>query len=193
MPRDTLIIMLKVPQPGRVKTRLAADIGKIGAVWWYRHQCAALIRRLGRDPRWETVLAVAPDKKGLACRVWPPDLARLPQGRGDLGERITRAMSACRPGRVLLIGSDVPAIRPAHIAEGFAALGRADAVLGPSPDGGFWLIGARHDLPPYALKSVRWSSEHARTDTEQGLQSLRVAHISTLADVDRVTDLQGAN
>lgn len=189
MPRDTLVIMLKEPRPGRVKTRLAAGIGKVGAAWWYRHQTAALIRRLGRDPRWRTVLAVAPDAEGLVSRIWPRDLARLPQGGGDLGKRIGRLMSAFRPGRVALIGSDIPGVGTAHIARAFAVLGRTDAVIGPSPDGGYWLIGSRHDLPAGALKGVRWSSPDARADTERSLRGMRIAHADVLADVDRASDL----
>ena len=56
--RRTLVIMVKEPRPGRVKTRLGRDIGMVGAAWWFRHQTRSLIRRL-RDPRWQIVLAVA--------------------------------------------------------------------------------------------------------------------------------------
>jgi glycosyltransferase A (GT-A) superfamily protein (DUF2064 family) len=64
----TLIIMVKAPRPGRVKTRLGRGIGMGAAAWWYRHQTRTLIRRL-RDPRWQIVLAVSPDREGLASRV----------------------------------------------------------------------------------------------------------------------------
>lgn len=189
MPPDTLIIMVKEPRPGRVKTRLAADIGTVPAAWWYRHQTAALIRRLGREPRWRTVLAVAPDAEGLASRIWPADLARLPQGRGDLGDRMRRVMAACRPGRVVLIGSDIPAIRPKHIARAFASLGRAEAVLGPAPDGGYWLIGSRYTLPADAFRNVRWSGPHARADTVRSLGGLHIKLTDELSDVDQAGDL----
>ncbi|MHA3914420.1 TIGR04282 family arsenosugar biosynthesis glycosyltransferase [Halovulum sp. GXIMD14793] len=189
MPPDTLIIMVKEPRPGRVKTRLAADIGTVPAAWWYRHQTTALIRRLGRDPRWRTVLAVAPDTEGLASRIWPADLARLPQGRGDLGDRMRRVMAACRPGRVVLIGSDIPSIRPCHITRAFAAFGRAEAVLGPAPDGGYWLIGSRHTLPSEAFRDVRWSGPHAQADTLRSLGGLHVRLTDELSDVDQADDL----
>ncbi len=73
--KPVLVIMLKEPRPGRVKTRLGRDIGKIAATWWFRHQSARLIRSL-RDPRWQIVLAVAPDL-AQAPRLWPGDLPRL--------------------------------------------------------------------------------------------------------------------
>ena len=68
--RPTLFVMLKVPRPGRVKTRLGRDIGMTAAAWWFRHQTARLLREL-RDPRWRLVLAVSPDREGGASRAWP--------------------------------------------------------------------------------------------------------------------------
>ncbi|MEY8838791.1 hypothetical protein AB9K41_07140, partial [Cribrihabitans sp. XS_ASV171] len=88
--RQTLIVMVKEPRPGRVKTRLGAEIGMSAAAWWFRHQAAALLRRL-RDPRWQIRLAVSPDLVILSP-AWPPDLPRLPQGRGDLGARMARQL-----------------------------------------------------------------------------------------------------
>lgn len=188
--RPTLVLMIKEPHPGRVKTRLGREIGMVGAAWWFRHQVQALIRRL-RDPRWDLVLAVSPDAEGLASRVWPADLPRWPQGTGDLGDRMGRALRSLGPGPVAVIGADVPGITPARIAEAFAALGRADAVLGPAPDGGYWLIGwaGRRALPAGTFQRVRWSTEHARADTIRSLGDVRIAQVAELRDVDTVADL----
>ncbi|MXU64073.1 TIGR04282 family arsenosugar biosynthesis glycosyltransferase [Oceanomicrobium pacificus] len=192
MRQRTLIIMVKEPRPGRVKTRLGAEIGAVGAAWWFRHQTRALIRRLGRDPRWQTVLAVAPDQEGLASRVWPPDIARVPQGRGSLGDRMGRLLKAAPPGPAMVIGADIPGITPSLIDGGFRALGRRDAVIGPAPDGGYWLIGlARRQAPPPGLfAGVRWSGPHAMTDTLATLGTDRVAQLATLRDVDELSDLK---
>ncbi|WP_415405041.1 hypothetical protein [Tateyamaria sp. SN3-11] len=75
--------MLKVPRPGRVKTRLGRDIGMVTAAWWFRHQVARLLRRI-EDPRWRVVLAVAPDIDGPTSRVWPRHFMRWPQGVAPL-------------------------------------------------------------------------------------------------------------
>ncbi|MEO1293015.1 MAG: hypothetical protein AAFV62_09325, partial [Pseudomonadota bacterium] len=56
-----LVIFVKEPVAGRVKTRLGRGIGMAPAAWWFRHQSRHLIRTLSADPRWETILAVAPD------------------------------------------------------------------------------------------------------------------------------------
>ncbi|MEM8788189.1 MAG: TIGR04282 family arsenosugar biosynthesis glycosyltransferase [Pseudomonadota bacterium] len=182
--------MVKEPRPGRVKTRLARDIGTVTAAWWYRHQTAALIARL-TDPRWQTLLAVSPDAEGLGSRIWPPGLARLTQGSGDLGTRMTGVFRGLPPGPVLIVGSDIPGIRPPHIAAGFRALGRTDAAIGPAPDGGYWAIGLRRlRRPPRdLLDGVRWSTMHARADTLARLTGLRVATLATLRDVDTAADL----
>jgi len=194
--QQTLVIFLKEPRPGRVKTRLGREIGMTGAAWWFRHQSARLIRRLGNDPRWRTMLAVSPDREGLASRVWPARLARWPQGPGDLGARMGRALRETppgkRPGPVIIVGADIPGLGADHVAEGFRLLGHHDAVLGPAPDGGFWMIGLRRGgraVPKGLLRGVRWSSPHAMADTLASLAPLDVGFGATLRDVDEAADL----
>lgn len=181
--------MVKEPHPGRVKTRLGRDIGLVTSAWWFRHQTRALLRRL-RDPRWRLVLAVSPDREGLQSRVWPCDLERWPQGRGDLGARMARMMYRAG-GPVCVIGADIPGVTPRHIQTAFAQLGRNDAVFGPAPDGGYWLVGLRRPNPRPAglFDGVRWSTEHALADSVRSLGNARVAYADELADVDTQADL----
>ncbi|MEO0911890.1 MAG: TIGR04282 family arsenosugar biosynthesis glycosyltransferase [Pseudomonadota bacterium] len=186
--------MVKEPRPGRVKTRLGRDIGHIPAAWWFRHQVRKLLRRLGSSPKWQTILAVTPDRPGLESRVWPGHIRRMPQGTGDLGDRMARVFRTALPGPVVIIGADIPGITQRDIDQAFQALGRADAVFGPAPDGGYWLIGlARHGAPVPAglFRGTRWSTEHALSDTIASLpKHTRIARIATLADVDTGADLQ---
>ena len=188
--RKTLVLMVKEPRAGRVKTRLAADIGRIPATWWFRHQTKRMIRKL-EDARWDLVLAVSPDAEGLASRVWPAHLPRVAQGSGDLGDRMARIFRDVGQGPLIIVGSDIPGITPRHIARAFAQLGRRDAVLGPAPDGGYWLIGLTRAVavPPTIFKGVRWSSEKAMEDTVASLSGLRIGITDTLTDVDRGADL----
>ena len=184
--------MVKEPRPGRVKTRLAQDVGAIEATRWFRHQLRQVLRRL-RDPRWQIILAVAPDAAGQTSRMWPADLARFPQGRGDLGVRMRRALNGVA-GPVCLIGGDIPAVEPAHIARAFRALRSSDVVFGPAEDGGFWLVGrsARQRLAPCAFAGVTWSTSTTLTQSQHSLRGLRVAHVDLLWDVDTGADLQRA-
>lgn len=187
----TLVIMLKEPRAGRVKTRLAADIGMTAAAWWFRHQSNRLIRRVA-DPRWDIVLAVTPDRDGLQSRVWPQRLRRSPQGRGDLGERMARLLRAQPPGPVCIVGSDIPGLGRRHIARAFKALGGAAAVFGPAPDGGYWLVGLKHpSRAPYTLfRNVRWSTEYALNDSVATMGDIGIAYVDRLRDVDTLDDLR---
>lgn len=173
---------------GRVKTRLAADIGPVRATAFYRQTTERLIRRLGNDPRWRLVLAVSPDRSDT--RHWPRGLPLLAQGRGDLGARMNRVFAALPPGPAVIIGSDVPGIAPDHIAAAFRALGRADVAFGPAADGGYWLAGSARRRPaPGLFTGVRWSTRHALADTLNSVRpGLGVALLQTLRDIDTGAD-----
>lgn len=180
--------MVKEPRPGRVKTRLGREIGMTNAALWYRHQTVRLLRRLD-DPRWELVLAVSPDGASRRCHAWPARFRRIPQGSGDLGQRMSRALRVSR-GPCVLIGSDIPGIEKSHIAAAFLGLGASESVVGPAFDGGFWLVGLRH--PARASKSlfeaVRWSHPKTLSDTVPTLPQ-PVHYVETLSDVDDANDL----
>ncbi len=162
----------------------------IPAVWWARHQAFRLLQEV-RDPRWQTLLSVAPDRAGMLSRFWPPDLGRMPQGKGDIGMRMARVFRQAPPGPVVIVGSDIPGIRRAHIACAFAELGRNRAVFGPAEDGGFWLAGLkRPPAPPAGLfLGVRWSTPFALADSLPTVHSDRIAFVSMLCDVDTSADL----
>lgn len=189
--RPKLVIMVKEPRPGRVKTRLGRDLGLTASAWWFRHQTRALLRRI-EDPRWDTLLAVSPDIEGMNSRIWPAHLSRVAQGRGDLGDRMARLLRGLPSGPVCIIGADIPGITRARIKEAFDALGRSEAVFGPAPDGGYWLIGMKRVKPPAPdiLQNVRWSSEHALSDSARSLGDVSFAYVATLQDVDTMEDLR---
>ncbi len=185
--------MLKIPILGRVKTRLARQVGAVAATAFYRHTSAAVLGRLARDRRWETSLAVTPDR-GVCNGVWPRSIKRQAQGGGDLGARMQRIMAHPSPGPVIIIGTDIPAVRACHIAAAFRLLGSVRAVLGPARDGGYWLVGMRRcPRVERPFQNVRWSSEHALADTLAKLQPPHVALTSVLGDVDNAHDLSLTN
>ena len=181
-----LVIFARAPQFGRVKRRLAAAIGPAAAIRFYRRTLDRQIRTLSRDRRWTVWLFITPDP------AWPRANVRG-QGRGDLGQRMKRPFRLLPPGPVVLVGSDIPAMRPSHIARAFALLGQHDLVFGPASDGGFWLIGARRSRPlPRALfAKVRWSTRHALADTLATIPpGCTTAIADTLDDVDDANDLR---
>lgn len=182
--RPRLVVMVKAPLVGRVKSRLARDVGPVEAARFYRVATAALLCRLGRDPRWSTVLAVTPDRM-RAAPFWPAHLPRTGQGPGDLGARMQGVMEFLPPGPVVVVGSDIPGIRPEHIGKAFRRLGTADAVFGPASDGGYWLVGLkRRPRVPHIFGNVRWSTEHALADTLRNCRGLDVRFLDVLEDVD---------
>lgn len=189
--RHHLVIFVKQPAVGAVKTRLAADIGPVRATQWYRRQMQNLVRRLGRDPRWQTWLAAAPDTAVPQFRRWlQRGIGVLPQGRGDLGTRMSRIFRIMPPGPVLLIGSDIPGISPRHIVDGFKALGSAETVFGPSPDGGYWLVGQKRlRSQPDLFAGVPWSTATTLAETVARAAG-RVHYLAELRDVDTALDLE---
>ena len=183
--RRTLIVFLRAPALGRGKRRLARDIGNLAAHHFYRMQIAALLRRLGRDPRWRTMIAVTPDS--AVRRRWPIRAPTVAQGRGDLGARMARAIARPPHGPVVLIGADVPAVERDHVWSAFRALGDHHLVFGPARDGGYWLVGMRRAprSVPRDFGAVRWSSRHALADSIATVgRGRRVALIDILEDVD---------
>ena len=190
-----LVIFARAPQFGRVKRRLARDIGTAEATRFYRAALARQIGALSRDPRWTVWLFVTPDTeiRHTAWRHAVPPQRVLPQGQGDLGQRMLIPFRTLPPGPVVLVGSDIPAMRPAHIARAFRLLGRHELVFGPASDGGFWLIGARRTRPmPRGLfADVRWSTAHALADTRANVPlPVSIGEADTLDDIDTADDLR---
>jgi rSAM/selenodomain-associated transferase 1 len=186
--RCRLIVMVKAPVMGSVKTRLARQIGSVSATYFYRHTAAAVLSRVSRHPAWQTLLLVTPDT-AVSHPIWPRGIDRLAQGRGDLGARMQRAFHLTAPGPIVLIGTDIPAIRQHHIAAAFRVLGRADVVFGPAADGGYWLVGMKRRprvLSPF--RNVRWSTREVLSDTLRNLAGRRAETVATLTDVDDASD-----
>jgi len=186
---NRLVIMAKRPGAGRVKTRLARDVGTGEALRFYRRQLADICRRLSNRPGWRTLLALAPDSRGarLDC---PVDEA-VGQGGGDLGQRMQRLFDHCGRGPLIIIGADIPDIRPQMISRAFHLLASHDMVFGPAPDGGYWLIGQSRRprvLSPFV--GVRWSTPNALCDTLANVPDHAIAFVDQLNDIDTGADLR---
>jgi hypothetical protein len=181
--------MAKAPRIGAGKTRLAREIGSVEA-WRVNRALQAYTLKVARGASWRTVLCVSPDRAvGIALPgIWPREINRIAQGRGDLGKRLACALSPYR--NVAVIGTDCPTLKRAHIAAAFAALRRTPFALGPTHDGGFWLFAARSGAQAArAMNGVRWSSAHAAGDVLRNLGAANVVILPLLHDVDTAADL----
>ena len=185
--KPLLLVFTKAPYYGQAKSRLAAGIGKVHAARLYRAMIARVLRNV-RDPRWETVLYVTPDKDAarLFGGIWPASLVRRVQGQGSLSPRLARALDAKRP--IAVIGTDCPQVRARDVACGFKALKSSKAVFGPADDGGFWLMAMHGPVPAGVFDGVAWSTDTALSDVERNL-GFDAARLRTLIDVDDIAAL----
>ena len=143
----SLVIFANAPEKGRVKSRIAADLGPDVALTAYRTLAEHAVAAASHVEWCKKTIAYAPNGKGDAMREWFGDLFDYrAQADGDLGRRMLDAFErAFSDGadRVIVIGVDCPGVTEAVIGEAFNRLDQADAVLGPSFDGGYYLIGMK--------------------------------------------------
>jgi rSAM/selenodomain-associated transferase 1 len=186
-----LIVFVKAPRPGFVKTRLAQTLGAVQAADIYISIVDSLLARF--DQLEQVELRYSPDDAREEIGRWlRPRWQARPQGHGDLGQRLEHAFGeafACGARRVVVIGSDCPAVEPEDIEAAWAALETCDVVLGPAQDGGYWLIGlaAPH---PEVFRAVPWSTDQVLAETlaRCRIAGLTVHHLRTLSDIDTAAD-----
>jgi rSAM/selenodomain-associated transferase 1 len=183
-------VFAKPPVPGRVKTRLAQVIGAAAAaelasamlqdIWAIVCSCAGVI----------PVLAAAEEGS------WPVDVSAAQtwrQSGSDLGSRIESILrrALLDASSAIAIGADSPLLTAQHFDEALSKLETHDAVVGPSPDGGFYLLGLRH-CPLGFFNDLPWSSPDTLQRTLERLQShrMKVFELPPLGDIDTVDDLK---
>ena len=185
-----LAILLKAPRIGTVKTRLAAEIGERQALRLYRvlaHRTLAEVRLAGLEATgWFT-----PSDAAMEMRRWLGDSWDLrPQASGDLGTRLAAAARAVPPGRGwLAIGADCPRLDAALLREAAAVVARDEIVLGPSWDGGYYLLGGPTPLPDL-FSAIPWSTSRVLEETRARLVHAKAPwhELVTLRDIDTAED-----
>jgi len=194
--KEVLLLFVRYPEAGRVKTRLIPALGVEGAAALYERMAGEIAGRVAgwQRPGLRRVAVVEPPERTEAIREWLGEgFVAAPQAAGDLGDRLTAAFAsafATGAARVLAIGSDCLDLTPAYLGEAFDALHRVDAVLGPALDGGYTLIGLRRPIPA-AFAAIPWSSPDTRTVTLDRLQGAgaSVHLLKPLRDIDTADDL----
>lgn len=195
--RRTIIIFARAPRLGEVKTRLAAEMGNEAALEVYRELAEIAFSSVARAAADRAVVACTPDTCLDQLRAWTAKTSGVvmhcvPQGSGDLGERLTRAIDDGfyhGANAVIVIGTDCPALTSSVLNGAFAVLDHADVVIGPAYDGGYYLIGLR--APHVELfAGLPWSTPDVLAMTIEAARrgALSVRLLPPLADIDTAAD-----
>ena len=193
MSDNTLIIFIKSPDEGAVKTRLAQGIGKKKAAVLYRLFVEAILTRT-KDKSFGRVIFYDPPDKREEIMNWIGDDTELhPQSGNGLGERLSNAFDFVfnRDARkAVVIGSDSPTIDANIIRQAFRELETREFVIGPSRDGGYYLLGMS-SFRKEVFQGIEWSTDRVFKETVRVFESLGADfHILDKdIDVDRPEDL----
>ncbi|MBI2067117.1 MAG: TIGR04282 family arsenosugar biosynthesis glycosyltransferase [Deltaproteobacteria bacterium] len=186
---NELLIFAKYPEPGRVKTRLARTVGPVKAALRYRGMVEMVMQKsLPLNGEYQRALCFDPPERENDFRKWFPSLDLRRQGGGDLGQRMSAAFQeslAKGSNRAVLIGTDCIEINRSLLCEAFDRLDKADLVLGPAKDGGYYLIGMKK-THPFLFEGIPWSTEKVLDETLEKAKRdrLKVELFKTLSDLD---------
>jgi len=192
MEKNLLMIFIKNPVAGEVKTRLGASIGSTNALQVYKKLLShtreiAVQVKCDREIWYSSMI----DRRDS----WNSDLfeKKLQQGR-NLGVRMSGAFQqAFEAGyeKAVIIGSDCPELEPQHIEDAFDALRSEDAVIGPSEDGGYYLLGMKK-YTPEIFSDIEWSTSSVFEETKRHFEQLGLTckTLEVLNDIDTIEDLK---
>ena len=189
-----VVLFAKWPDRGRAKQRLARAIGRDRAQLLARSFLLDMLSLIDRSGADRVVIAYAPPAARLRFARCAPHARLVAQPRAGFGRRLQSAIDAgLAVGRhVVLVGADSPTLPSAHMRRAFAHLAHADLALGPTADGGYYLIATRARLPSTLFARMPWSTalvtrETLRRSAEAGL---RVAILPEWYDLDDVVGLR---
>lgn len=193
---DLVILFCRYPVPGRVKTRLIPALGRVGAANLHRELTETILKTLvqGRVQMGFDIQICFDGGSSKNMSQWlGSEHVYEEQSDGDLGRRMYWAFhDAFRKGyeRVILIGSDIPDMKPGHVREAFHALEDNDLVLAPSTDGGYWLVGLKG--PADIFQITNWGSQNVleQTMVQAKAHGLSIQQIEPLSDIDTMEDLR---
>lgn len=196
MPNESCVLLfVRNPKKGAVKSRLARDLGEDAAISLYRNIVFDVLKTLKRGGYSVEICYHPPNAETEVSEWLGKDFSYMPQEGRDLGERMLRAfIKAFSKGflKVLIIGSDIPDITNAIINEAFQE-DESDAVIGPAFDGGYYLIGFRRDtLLPEIFYGIDWgtSTVYEKTLSIFEKHNYKVRVLPKLQDIDRLDDLR---
>lgn len=194
MEEDRILFFVRLPEPGRVKTRLAASVGDEAAAELYGCFAGDMLETLRSAQAPLTCVAAPPERAG-EVRAWLGCRECVPQEGPDLGARMKNAFEqafARGARRVVLVGSDLPDLPVGHVERAFGLLESHGAVLGPAEDGGYYLIGfTREGFVPEAFVGPDWGGDtvYAKTLGILRARGVEPGLAPAWRDVDTAADL----
>jgi rSAM/selenodomain-associated transferase 1 len=196
---DAVALFGKAPVAGRVKTRLTPPLTPDEAAGIARASLEDTLRRFPRRiPAAWTLFLDGDADPAIEAQASAAGVRVLPQGAGDLGERLARSFALLRDegaARVVAVGTDSPTLDPARIGDGLAALRESDVAIGPADDGGYYLIGAGPNVDVASLfRASPWSTSAVARVTEARAAALgfTVVKLPEWYDLDDAAALRRA-
>ena len=186
-----ICLFARYPEKGKVKTRLAVKCGDGQALYLYKKMIATVLESLSEFKE-EFVVYYTGCEQNTA-KGWLPDYQLQKQAEGDLGEKLTAAMDDgfhSEQEKLIFIGADCIDLSPEIIHTTKAYLDEVDVVLGPSSDGGYYLIAMRHNSPEL-FQEIDWGTEvvFEQTLTKIYESNLSYKLLPELVDIDHWEDL----
>jgi rSAM/selenodomain-associated transferase 1 len=187
-------IMIKYPEPGRVKTRLARDLGPEKAALI----CRQLTERVIGQTRpvcggYRRVVFYDPPERRRAFESWLPGEEFMAQDGRDVGERMDNAIRYLLENgaeKAVITGADIPGLASGTIMQAFDMLDHADVIIGPARDGGYYLIGLKAPMPEL-FRNIHWSTGDVFAETISILRNSGRSFgvLPVLSDLDTIEDL----
>ncbi len=191
---NTLLVVAKQPSPGQTKTRLCPPLNRVQAAELYECFLRDTLGIMRQVPDVRRVIVYLPENGQGYFQSLAPEMELMQQVGAALGERLDNLLSAALAAgaqKAVVMNSDSPTLPAEYLGMAFELLDRADVVLGPTEDGGYYLIGMKKPTPRL-LREVRMSTPHVLSDT---LALAKTSGVSTALlpawyDVDRIADLK---
>lgn len=187
-----LLVFVKYPEAGRVKTRLAQSIGSDPAARLYREWVEICVQRYRSLPNTQLTLFFDPIDKEEMFRQWLGNtIGYLPQPQGDLGHKLSYGFASLlkENRRAIALGTDSPDLPLDYLRQAADDLQQHDVVIGPAEDGGYYLIGLSRWLPELFV-NIPWSTKVVFEETMKRIQEhkLRCQILPTWYDIDTLAD-----
>ena len=188
-------LLAKYPEAGKVKTRLARDIGSEGAARIYRIIAERIFHNTfpDKDDGFGRIFFFSPQADARRFESWIPGEKLLPQRGRDIGDIMWNALKDLfdsGASKAVIAGVDIPDLDKTIIRDAFLKLEDVDVVIGPAEDGGYYLIGMKAEHPEI-FQGISWSTGKVFDETVRTIERMGLSYstVKTLSDVDRIEDI----